>query len=211
MKSGILATGILVFLLSGNIVHSPAQTNDKSDGIWFRGTHTTLQRFAYSQAILWPTSLSGHFYLYIRQNELGHLGEIYTLRNWKRTFTMPPVWDHDSISWNYGAHPIMGSFSYLSYRNRHAHWAEAVAGTAVNSIIYEYIIAGATQRPSFNDMIVTPIAGSLLGEAIYQVKKRMIGDHRLTTLEKIVITITDPFEVFYYGFNYKKLCRAGYR
>jgi hypothetical protein len=137
--------------------------------------------------------------------------KIVTLRKYQRTFTLPPVWDDDHWSWNYEVHPIMGSFSYLAYRNRQAPWYEAFAGSAVNSLIYEYLIAGGTQQPSYNDMIVTPVMGSLLGEGIYQFKKWMLRDKHLKTWEKVAITITDPFEAFYYGFNYKKMIRAKYR
>jgi len=187
------------------------KTSDKPKGIWFKNTNTVFSRFAYSQAILWPAAACGHLSLYIRDGELGNLRDIYTLRMYKRTFTLPPVWDNDTFSWNYIVHPIMGSFSYLAYRNKKAYWAEAFAGAAINSAIYEYLIAGATQQPSINDLIVTPVLGSLLGEGIYQVKKQMLKDHRLTRIEKIFITITDPFEVIYYGFNFRKICQVNYR
>jgi len=188
-----------------------AQFTDQPLGIWFKHTHNTVDRFAYSQAILWPSSVGGHLYLYLRDDEIGNLSRIITLKTYKRTFTLPPVWDRDSISWNYGVHPIMGSFSYLSYRNRKAHWAEAFAGAAVNSAIYEYIIAGGTQQPSINDLIITPLAGSLLGEGIYQLKKHILSDHHLNFIEKMFITVTDPFEVFYYGFNFGKIREVNYR
>lgn len=212
MKYGIFLTCFFASMLPVIPAASlKAQSADPPKGIWFRNTSSTFNRFVYSQAVLWPTSIGGHLYLYIRDDELGNLSDIYTLDHYKRTFTLPPVWDQDSLSWNYGAHPLMGSFSYLSYRNKNAHWAEALAGAAVNSMIYEYIIAGGTQRPSFNDMIVTPVLGSLLGEGIYQAKKLMLKDHRLNGFEKIALIITDPFEVFYYGFNFRKICRASYR
>lgn len=212
MKSGFFKICFFtLFLAITGPVSVHAQFSEVPKGIWFRNTTTTLNRFCYSQAILWPSSLGGHLYLYVRDGDLGNLSNIYTLRKLKRTYTLPPVWDQDSISWNYGAHPIMGSFSYLSYRNKKAHWVEALAGTAVNSAIYEYVIAGATQRPSINDMIITPVLGSLLGEGIYQLKKQMLRNHHLTVLEKIVLTVTDPFEVLYYGFNYGKICKAQYR
>jgi hypothetical protein len=130
---------------------------------------------------------------------------------YRRTFTLPPVWDNDHWSWNYEVHPIMGSFSYLSYRNRRAHWIEAVAGTALNSVIYEYLIAGGTQQPSWYDMMSTPVLGSLLGEGIYQAKKLMLKDKHLKWWEKVVLTVTDPFEAFYYGFNYNKIEAVTYR
>lgn len=207
MKSRFILIYCLVFLFQG-ILSTPvnAQLVDQPKGIWFKDTHTTIRRFAYSQAILWPSSLGGHLYLYIKGDQ-----EIVSLKTYKRTFTLPPVWDNDSISWNYGVHPIMGSFSYLTFRNKQAHWAEAFAGAAINSAIYEYLIAGGTQQPSINDLIVTPVLGCLLGEGIYQLKKRLLRDHHLNVIEKIAITITDPFEVFYYGFNYRKICKVNYR
>jgi hypothetical protein len=195
------------------ILSSPvkAQLIIEPGGIWFKSTNTTLKRFAYSQAILWPSSLAGHFYLYIKEDQLGNLRNVVSQKTYHRTFTLPPVWDRDSISWNYGVHPVMGSFSYLAYRNKRGHWAEAFAGAAINSAIYEYVIAGGTQQPSINDLIITPILGSLLGEGIYQLKKGILRDRHLNFFEKVIMTVTDPFEVFYYGFNYNKICKVNYR
>lgn len=220
MKPRFILLFVLAFLLHGHGAtqnYAPASDSltvshfNQPAGIWFKKTNTVFGRFAYSQAILWPSSIGGHFYLYLRDGELGNLDKIYKLKTLRRTFTLPPVWDSDDIQWNYFVHPGMGSFSYLAYRNRRGHWAEAFAGAALNSAIYEYLIAGATQQPSFNDLIVTPILGSVLGEGIYQVKKRMLKDHRLTLFEKIFITASDPFEAFYYGFNYKKMLQVNYR
>lgn len=207
MKSRYILICCLASLLTG-IPATPvkAQFADQPKGIWFKNTSSTINRFAYSQAILWPSSIGGHLYLYIKGER-----EIISLKTYRRTFTLPPVWDSDSISWNYGVHPIMGSFSYLAYRNKHAYWAEAFAGAAINSAIYEYLIAGGTQQPSIHDLIVSPVLGSLLGEGIYQLKKLLLRDHHLNVIEKIAITITDPFEVFYYGFNYRKICKVKYR
>lgn len=212
MKSRLLLLFFLALLLPG-ITETTASAQDSiaPKGIWFKKTNSVFGRFAYSQAILWPSSIGGHLYVYIKEDNLGNLARIYSLKTSKRTFTLPPVWDRDSISWNYGVHPVMGSFSYLAYRNKGGHWAEAFAGAAINSAIYEYLIAGGTQQPSINDLIVTPVLGSLLGEGFYQLKKKLLKDQHLNFIEKVVITVTDPFEVFYYGFNYRKLCRVQYR
>ncbi|HBB92701.1 MAG: hypothetical protein A2X22_04320 [Bacteroidetes bacterium GWF2_49_14] len=186
-----------------------AQTTEVTGGIWFKSANTAPKRFLYSQTILWPSSIAAHTYLYIKEDV--DVTKAVSLQRYRRTYTLPPVWDRDHWSWNYGVHPVMGSFSYLAYRNRQAHWLEAFAGATINSAIYEYVIAGGTQQPSYNDLIVTPILGSLLGEGIYQVKKKMLRDKNLKLWEKIVITVTDPFESFYYGFNFNKMIRAQYR
>ncbi len=179
-------------------------------GIWFRKCDTFTRRFLYSQTVLWPPTIAAHTFLILRQENF--VWEYYFSWNkYRKTFTMPPVWDSDHWSWNYEVHPYMGSISYLAYRNRRASVAESVLGTALNSFIYEYIIAGGTQRPSYNDLIVTPVAGSLLGEGLYQIKKRMLRDKHLTRFEKVVLTLTDPAEVFYFGFNFRKIAANPYR
>ena len=100
---------------------------------------------------------------------------------------------------------MMGSFSYLAYRNRGAAIWESFTGSALNSVIYEYIIAGGTQPPSWNDMVITPISGSLVGEGLFQMKKYFLRDNYLTIFEKILISVSDPFEVMYFGFNFNKM------
>lgn len=202
---------ILLFLCIPGAGFPGLKGQDAGDvkGIWFNNCNSTAKRFLYSQSILWPSAIAGHAYVYITEDI--RLDEAFSWSQYKETFTKPPVWDRDHWSWNYEVHPIMGSFTYLSYRNKKAYWAEAIAGTALNSLIYEYIIAGGTQQPSLNDMITTPVLGSLLGEGIYQVKKMMVRDKRLTTIEKIILTVTDPFEVMNLGFNYRKLAAKAYR
>ncbi|MFO7617628.1 MAG: DUF3943 domain-containing protein, partial [Bacteroidales bacterium] len=186
-----------------------AQDPPDTTGIWFRNCHSFGKRFLYSQTVLWPTSVAGHAYVMITEQVA--FRETFSWQKYHKTFTLPPVWDRDHWSWNYEAHPYMGSLSYLSYRNRRAHWLEAIAGTAINSAIYEYLIAGGTQRPSYNDLIITPTLGSLLGESLYQLKKALLRDRHLTTLEKVLVTLTDPFEVLYFGFDYGKMARYRYR
>jgi hypothetical protein len=213
LKSGfLLATAFLLLGFStpvGAQISSDTLLPSNSrepEGIWFKNADNVGKRFLYSQAIEWPSSIAAHLALWVKQGP-----EEISWRTYRRTFTLPPVWDSDHWSWNYEVHPVMGSFSYLSYRNRGAHWAEAAAGTAINAVIYEYLIAGGTQQPSWYDMMSTPILGSLLGEGIYQVKKRMLKDKNLSIWEKIFITASDPFEAFYYGFNFKKIASATYR
>ena len=206
------ATSLLLLGLTGSIEAQITPDTlltkipQNPEGIWFKHADNAGKRFLYSQAIEWPSSVGAHIALWIKQGP-----EEISLKTYRRTFTLPPVWNSDHWSWNYEVHPVMGSFSYLAYRNRGAHWAEAVAGTAINSVIYEYLIAGGTQQPSWYDMMSTPVLGSLLGEGIYQVKKRMLKDKYLSIWEKIFITVSDPFEAFYYGFNYHKIAAATYR
>ena len=201
-----------IFVLFSIICSAQVIDDDahEGEGIWFKKTKTFPSRFLYSQAILWPSSVAGHIGLYIIKDDFDWSRAV-RLSRYKTTFSELPIIDEDHWSWNYEVHPYMGSISYLTYRNRKASLWESAAGSALNSVIYEYIIAGGTQPPSLNDMLITPIAGSLLGEGLYQLKKLLLKDRYLSVFDKILITIIDPVEVFYFGFNYQKFLRHSYR
>jgi len=202
---------LTVFLIFG-LFNGKAQIKPSTDsaGIWFNDVNNFPKRFLYSQAILWPSAITAHIGLYIIKDDFDW-SKAVRWRMYKITFSQKPEFDHDHWSWNYEVHPYMGSITYLTYRNRDASVWESFAGSALNSVIYEYIIAGGTQPASLNDMIVTPLGGSLLGEGLYQLKKYLLRDKYLTSFEKILVTICDPVEVFYYGFNYRKLAQHSYR
>lgn len=205
---------ILIFAGLLIILSAPVegQINDSLDtgAIWFKETETIGKRFMYSQTILWPSSIAGHIGLYIAKDNFDWSRAV-RWSMYQKTFTSWPAFDRDHWSWNYEVHPYMGSISYLTYRNRHAPVWEAVLGTSINSLIYEYLIAGGTQPASLNDLIVTPIAGSLLGEGLYQLKKTLLRDRYLSTFEKVLLVICDPVESFYFGFDFKKMARYTYR
>lgn len=162
------------------------------------------KRFLYSQKILWPTSIAGHIGLYTISSE-PVTWDMFKLQTIKESFTKLPIIEHDPWNYNYIVHPIMGSFSYLAYRNLGGSWWESLIGTSINSIIYEYIIASSTQRPSIIDLTVTPVGGTILGEGIYQLKKSFTRDNYLSPIEKIIITILDPFEIIHVKFRYHRL------
>ncbi|MFC2120315.1 DUF3943 domain-containing protein [Bacteroidota bacterium] len=162
------------------------------------------KRFLYSQKILWPTSVLGHIGLYVSSTN-GVNWNDFRFETIKESFTKPPIVESDPWVYNYMVHPVMGSFSYLSYRNRGAGWWESCLGTGINSAIYEYVIASSTQRPSIVDLSATTIGGAILGESIFQLKKQFYKDNYLSLLEKILITILDPFEVLHVKFRYSRL------
>lgn len=206
-KKLLFAVLILAFLSGGS---ATAQLQHDTSNILFSNANTFPKRFLYSQVVLWPSAISAHIGLYIAKDDFDWNNAV-RLSMYKKTFTQLPRFDTDHWSWNYEVHPYMGSQSYLAYRNRRASILESFAGTALNSLIYEYVIAGGTQTPSWNDMIATSLGGSILGEGLYQVKKYILRDNYLTVIEKLLITICDPIEVLYFGFNYHKLSQNSYR
>jgi hypothetical protein len=121
-------------------------------------------------------------------------------RNWKRTFTNPPVMDEDDAWLNYVAHPLVGSWYYNSVRSQNARWWESFLWSLAQSTFWEYVIEGMAEQPSIQDLWVTPVMGAALGEPIHQATMAM-RKNGYTTFEKITVTILNPMFVFNNGYR----------
>ncbi len=76
-----------------------------------------------------------------------------------------PTWDNDTWQINYIGHSIVGSYFYMWGRQSGLNWQESAALTALMSTFYwEYGWEAFAEVPSIQDLIVTPLLGSLLGE-----------------------------------------------
>lgn len=56
--------------------------------------------------------------------------------------------------------------------------------------------------PSYNDLIITPIGGAIVGESVWQIRKALVRDNYLSTFEKVILTAIDPIEVVNQKFAY---------
>jgi hypothetical protein len=114
-----------------------------------------------------------------------------------RNFTGLPRFDSDPWGWNYVAHPISGAEYYLLARNRHANWWQSLVYSASLSLFWEAVTEGIYERWSYQDLLITPIAGAVFGELRYQLKLALIdrSTGRADALwKKILIVILDPFD-----------------
>ena len=76
-----------------------------------------------------------------------------------------PVWDTDTWQVNYIGHSVAGSYFYVWGRQSGLNWQEAAVLTTLMSTFYwEYGWEAFAEVPSIQDLIVTPVLGSLLGE-----------------------------------------------
>ena len=65
---------------------------------------------------------------------------------------------------------------------------------------FEYLVESWSEKPSIQDLIVTPVVGSILGELIYLATQEMRKDG-FSTAEKIIVTVINPFYVFQNGYR----------
>ena len=121
-------------------------------------------------------------------------------RNLKRSFSTSPVWDKDDWQLNYIGHPIAGSYYYNSLRSQNASIFQSFLFATAQSFIWEYIIEATAEKPSIQDLIVTPIAGAILGESTHLLTMNM-RRNGFNFFEKVCVLILNPMFVINNGFG----------
>ena len=121
-------------------------------------------------------------------------------RNVKRSLSTAPVWDDDDWQLNYIGHPIAGSFYYNSLRSQNASIFHSFLFATAQSCIWEYFIEATAEKPSIQDLIVTPIVGSILGESAHRLTMNM-RRNGFNFFEKVFVIIFNPIFVMNNGFG----------
>ncbi len=121
-------------------------------------------------------------------------------KNLKRGFTTLPVNDEDGWGFNYIGHPIAGSLYYNSIRSQNATIFQSFVFSFAQSAFWEYVIEGMAEQPSLQDLIITPIFGTILGEASHMATVSM-RRNGFNWLEKITVIIINPFYAVNNGFR----------
>jgi hypothetical protein len=121
-------------------------------------------------------------------------------KNLKRSFTTLPVNDKDPWGFNFVGHPIAGSLYYNSIRSQNATIFQSFVFSFAQSAFWEYVIEGMAEQPSLQDLIITPIFGTLLGEASHMATISM-RRNGFNWLEKITVIILNPFYAVNNGFR----------
>jgi len=73
------------------------------------------------------------------------------------------AWDHDPAWVNYLGHPYFGATYYIRARERGLGEFGSFWYSAFLSALYEYGIEAFFEPPSYQDLIVTPVGGLLVG------------------------------------------------
>jgi hypothetical protein len=121
-------------------------------------------------------------------------------RNLKRSFSTTPVWDKDDWALNYIGHPIAGSYYYNALRSQNASRFHSFLFSTAQSFIWEYIIEGVAERPSAQDLFITPVVGSMLGEATHLLTMSM-RRKGFNFFEKVFVLLFNPMFVINNGFG----------
>jgi len=91
---------------------------------------------------------------------------------WKANVKAGPVWDEDDFVINYIGHPVSGAWYYTMARNDGIDpLGSFLYSVFVSTFVWEYGYEAFAEIPSIQDLISTPVIGSLMGEYMYRLGK----------------------------------------
>lgn len=128
---------------------------------------------------------------------------------WKENVKAGPVIDDDNFFLNYVMHPYFGGVYYMTARSNGFNIFESFAYSAIMSTFFwEYGVEAFAEIPSVQDLIVTPVLGSVVGEGFFYAKKSILkNDSRVLNsrfLGKTSLILMDPLNTIMDSFGYKQ-------
>ncbi|MES2574749.1 MAG: DUF3943 domain-containing protein [Bacteroidota bacterium] len=127
---------------------------------------------------------------------------------WKENVKAGPVWDKDDWVLNWISHPYCGGIYYMTARSSGFNMFESFGYSAIMSTFFwEYGIEAFAEVPSVQDLIITPVMGSVVGEGFFAAKKSIIRHDRKILKSRFLGMTTlffmDPFNTILDGFGYQ--------
>lgn len=126
------------------------------------------------------------------------LQSVPPLKRWRdHVFRKGPEWDHDKFYFNYILHPYAGAVYFMAARSAGFNfWRSLLYCSIVSNVGWEFGIEAFMERPSYQDLIITPLVGSVIGECFYKLKRRIVAaDYHLwgsSVAGNIVAFLIDP-------------------
>ena len=133
------------------------------------------------------------------------------IQRWGNHVSKGMHWDGDNPIFNYILHPYGGAAYFMSARSQGFNfWQSTLYCFCISTFFWEYGIEAFMEIPSVQDMIITPVAGALIGECFYKVKRRIVADGYTlwgsSILGNVVAFLVDPVNEFV-GFFAGNPCR----
>jgi hypothetical protein len=160
------------------------------DGIW-RDTGILAGAQAFAAAVLFVTPES--------VSNWSDDDKKSTFRKYNNNFANPDI-DDDKFYINYVLHPYWGATYYIRGRERGLDQTSSFVFSTLISAMYEFGIECIFEQPSIQDLIVTPVAGSLIGAYIFEPWRESIkGKGELRWYDHAALIATDPIGLLSLG------------
>jgi uncharacterized protein DUF3943 len=110
-----------------------------------------------------------------------------------------PEWDHDDWAINYLGHSYFGATYYIRARERGFDRIDSFLYSAFASALYEFGVEALFERPSYQDLIVTPVGGALLGGFVFEpIRNWVRHKSELKWYDHAILIATDPIGALNY-------------
>lgn len=96
------------------------------------------------------------------------------IKTWKYNIKEGWEWDVDRFGINFIGHPYSGTLSFNAGRSNGYNFLQSFSFAVAGSLMWEYF--GENTRPSYNDIINTPVNGAFLGEILYRLSSNVLDD-----------------------------------
>ena len=104
-----------------------------------------------------------------------------------------PQWDEDGWVLNYVGHTYFGAAYFTRARERGFGRIESFFYSGVASALYEFGVEALAERPSYQDLIITPVGGALLGAFVFEpVRSWVKSKPELRWYDHVILIATDP-------------------
>lgn len=118
-------------------------------------------------------------------------------RWWTKVMKLGPEIDHDNGIFNYVLHPYAGAVYFMTARSCGFNfWQSLLYSSIVSDVGWEFGIEAFMERPSIQDLFITPLVGSAIGECFYLLKRHIVAhDYTLwgnRILGNVVAFLVDP-------------------
>ena len=138
---------------------------------------------------------------------------------WKENVKEGPAFDEDEFFMNYVIHPWAGGVYYMTARGSgYKRWESFTYSFLMSTFFWEYGIEAFAEIPSTQDLFITPIVGSIIGEGFFIAKGKIIQNERRVLKSKFlgntILLVMDPFnevlDVLGYKTNKKVLTYSSF-
>jgi hypothetical protein len=115
-----------------------------------------------------------------------------SFETWWDNVQHPATWDKDNPLGNYVGHPYIGAAYYTRARERGFGELDSFLYSALASAMFEFGPEAIFERPSYQDLVVTPVGGALLGLAFEPLRNWVKRKPELGWYDHVILIATDP-------------------
>ena len=185
-----------------------------NDSLVYPPTTKDYRKLGYNTAIVFGTTIVAYGILWSLPESFTKWDKEEMKKNgittkWKENVKAGPVIDEDNFFLNYVMHPYFGGVYYMTARSNGFTILESFAYSAIMSTFFwEYGVEAFAEIPSVQDLIVTPVLGSVVGEGFFYAKRSILkNDSKVLNskfLGKTSLLLMDPLNTIMDSFGYKQ-------